>query len=336
MKVTSEKVVIIALGCNLVIFATKGVAAWLSGSSALFSETLHSLADSLNSVLLLIGIRRAAMPPDRRHPFGYTRAIYFWSFLGAVFMFGVIASGSIYRGYEQILYSSEIHHISWALATLVASIILESVAVFYAIRGLRLSSRPVNGRKTGVLASFRESGDPAVKLVFVEDFLSLSGVLMAFGGLLAVHFFGAPKLDGFTAVAIGLLIGVLAVYLMNENRKKLLGESASPRMEEDIRKHAMTDPEIHNVLSLKTIQVGANKVMAYLVVELEPDLAVEDVDDITYNLEKRIIREIPEVIDCFIEVVATTCEPCKERIKKQDGWMFKGKQKEVDEFADSR
>lgn len=324
MAVTCEKVVKIALACNLIIFATKGVAAWISGSAALFSETLHSLADCMNSIFLLIGISRAAKPADRTHPFGYTRAIYFWSFMGALFMFSIIASLSMVRGYQQIAHGEELAYANFAIASLVVSLALEAVAVSFAVRGIYCSTPSHAQGRRGLLANFRLSQDPAVKVVFIEDMLSFSGVIIAMAGIAGASFFGLRWLDGYAAVAIGFLIGIFGVFLMNENRRKLLGEAASPEMEEEIRRHALADTEIQSILSLKTIQVGSNRVMVYLVVELDPGMEVEELDDVTYSLEKRIIREIPEVIDCFIEVVSTTCEPCKERIRRKDGWMLRG------------
>lgn len=322
MKVTSERVILIAFACNVLIFAVKAISAWLSGSSAIFSETLHSLADCMNSVVLLIGIRRAAMPPNKQHPFGYTRAIYFWSFLGAVFMLMAIATGSVYRGYHQVLEPSELKYRTLSFITILASMAFEGVAVIFAIKGLLNSTKAMKGDRLGLFMRFKRCKDPAIKQIFVEDFLSFTGVTLALAGLVSIDIFGIKELDGYAGIVIGLLIGILAIYLMNENRKKLLGESASPEMEVLIRHTAMQDSRIKNVLSLKTLQVGANKVMAYMVVELDPHLEVEYVDDITYKLEKRITAKTPDVVDCFIEVIASDCEPCKVRLKKKDGWMY--------------
>jgi cation diffusion facilitator family transporter len=325
MKVTSERVILIAFACNVLIFAVKAISAWLSGSSVIFSETLHSLADCMNSIVLLIGIRRAAIPPNKQHPFGYTRAIYFWSFLGATFMLMAIATGSVYRGYQQVLEPSELKYRTLSFITILASMAFEGVAVIFAVTGLLNSTAPLKGGGSGLLARFKQCKDPAIKQIIVEDFLSLAGVTLAFAGLVAINIFGINAIDGYAGIAIGLIIGILAIYLMNENRKKLLGESASPDVAVLIRKTAMQDSRIKNVLSLKTLQVGTNKVMAYMVVELDPHLEVEYVDDITYKLEKRITAKTPDVVDCFIEVVASDCEPCKDRLKEKDGWMYQNK-----------
>jgi cation diffusion facilitator family transporter len=329
MKVTSQRVILIALTCNVVIFGVKALSAWLSGSSAIFSETLHSLADSMNSIVLVIGIKRALLPPNKQHPFGYTRAIYFWSFVGAVIMFMVIATGSIYRGYQQVLDPSEIKFQTISFVTLLISMAFEGVAVIFAVKGLLNSTNSLKNRDMGLIRRFIECKDPAIKQIFVEDFLSLSGVVLAFVGLVLVDIFGIIALDGYTGIAIGVIIGLLAIYLMNENRKKLLGESASPEMETMIREQAMADSRVKNVLSLKTLQIGTNKIWAYMVVELDPHMPVEYVDDITYKLEKRIISKTPDVVDCFIEVIASDCEPCKERIKKKDKWMYPKKDKTI-------
>ncbi|MBI5000511.1 MAG: cation transporter [Euryarchaeota archaeon] len=311
MTITSTKVVKIALACNLCIMAVKGIAAWLSGSSALFSETLHSLADSINSVLLLVGIQAAARPPDGKHPFGYSRAIYFWSLIGAVLMFGVIASASLFRGLEQIIHGGEIEYVELAIACTALSTAFEGVAVYYAIKGIHASKSSVTRHKKGILNAYRGSGDPTIKMVLIEDCLSLSGVIIALVGLVGVSVLGMHRIDGFAGLIIGFMIGVFALYLIDENRKRLLGESASIEMEEAIRRYALSDPDIVNVLSLKTIQVGANKVLVYLVIELEPKLLIEDVREITRSIEKRIVDGIPEVIDCFIEMDTPTPDKTK-------------------------
>lgn len=304
MNVTNEKVVKIAIYCNIIILTVKSLAAWLSGSSALFSEMLHSLSDTMNASILLVGIRLALKKPDKTHPLGYSRAIYFWSLISGVFMFGVIASTSMVRGYMQISEPYELKHIEFAIVSVLFVIGFEIVAAYYAYNGLYATYISYNGKKAGLIETFRKSRDPAVKLTFVEDCMSLSSGIIALVGLVLVYHFGMHQIDGYAALSIGFILAVMALYLINENRKKILGESAGEEIEMAIRRHALADTDIKDIVSLKTVQFGANKVMAYLVVEIDPDVQVEDLDDITFDLERRIIRGVPEVIDCFIEVVA--------------------------------
>lgn len=307
--ITSEKVVGIALALNLIMLATKGLIAWLSGSSAMFSEALHSLADSTNSVLLLVGLKTALKPPDRKHPFGHGKSVYFWSLIAAIFMFGGTSVSSMVRGYIQLHNPTHITYIDFAIIILVFSLLMELLAVMLAVRAIYLSTdAPINCKsklRTFVYA-FKHSEKPTVKVVFVEELAAFCGVLIALIAIVIVNLTGFLLLDAYAAVAIGMILSILALYLANENRSKLLMEAASPRIERAIRTHTLASAHVRDIVSLKTMRVGTDKVLVSLVVELDPEMHVESMDDVVANVEKKIISEIPEVIDCFIEVIADT------------------------------
>lgn len=305
MNPTPNRVVLIALICNLSIAITKSFGALLSGSASLFSETLHSFADSVNSIFLLVGIQRSAKPADKHHPFGYGKAIYFWSLITAIFMLGFVSMGSIARGYRQITEPRSLENFQIATAVLLVSFLLESVAVYFAarsvlsgVKGIKL----VSARH--LFIGLRQSNDPAIKLVFVEDLCSFTGVGIALCAVLLAGYTGNLAIDGYGAIAIGAMLGILAVFLANENREKLLGVSADPIVEKKIHLIAKLDPKIRDVIGLKTMRMGTNKVFVYMTVELEPAMRIEEADDVTAGVEKRIKSEIPEVVDCFIEVIA--------------------------------
>jgi len=295
----------IAFAANLSILAVKAASAYVTGSAALFSETLHSLADSMNSILLIIGLQLATRPPDRRHPFGYGKETYFWSFVAAVFMLGVISVSSIFRGYEQVVHSRAIENIDVAIFSLVICIALEAIAVSFAVQGLTRCANQVAGVCTrNPFKAFFNVHDPTLKLIFVEDFTALVGVLIALGAIGAVHQTGNQVIDGYASMTIGLVLGVLAVFLARENREKLIGLAADEGTERKISNIAMSHPGIKDVLSVKTMFMGTNKIIVHLVVEFEPDIRLDKLDDLMQGVEKRIKEQVPGVLDCFIEPIA--------------------------------
>ncbi|MEM2869770.1 MAG: cation diffusion facilitator family transporter [Thermoplasmata archaeon] len=295
----------VALAANLGIFVVKAVSAWLTGSAVLFSETLHSLADSTNSIFLMTGLYLASRPPDREHPFGYGKEVFFWSFVAAMFMLGVISVSSIYRGYEQIANTQDIKHIEFAIASLVAAAALECVAVAYAVQGLTKCASETTGiRMRNPFKAFFNVHEPTLKLIFVEDFTALLGVCIALGAIATVHGSGLNYIDGYAAVVIGVTLGVFAIFLARENREKLIGSAADEGTEKRIAALAKMEQGIRDVLSVKTMFMGANRIIVHLWVELDPDIPLERLDDLMMRVETRIKRNIPGVIDCFIEPVA--------------------------------
>ena len=297
--------VLIALAANLGIFSVKLVSAIWTGSAVLFSETLHSLADSTNSVFLLVGLRLALRPPDRKHPFGYGKETFFWSFVAALFMLGVISVSSIWRGERQIVENSPVANIDIALAGLGLSVILEAVAVSFAMRGLtRCAESQLHVCTNNPFKAFFRIQDPTLKLIFVEDFTALFGASLALGAIFIVHETNMNTLDGYASIMIGLVLGILAIYLAKQNREKLIGAAADEGTEELIVGIARSIHGIKDVLSVKTMFMGPNKIIVHLMVELDPDIRLYKLDDIMHKIEEAVKKRVPAVQECFIEPVA--------------------------------
>lgn len=295
----------IAFAANIGIFLVKAVSAYITGSAALFSETLHSLADSMNSVFLILGIFLASRPADRTHPFGYGKEVYFWSFVAAVFMLGVVSFSSIYRGYDQIIHEQTVENINVALAALAISIALEAVAVSFAVRGLTRCANQFGGVCTkNPFKAFRAVNDPSLKLIFVEDTVAMFGVSIALVFLFIVGQTDLHVLDGYASIIIGIVLGVLAVFLAMENRQKLIGAAADEVTEKRIADLARIEPGIKDVLSVKTMFMGSNRMIVHLLVEFDSQIRLDMLDDLMQDVEERIKREFPSVLDCFIEPVA--------------------------------
>ena len=295
----------IALAANIGIFIVKAAAAYITGSAAMFSETLHSLADSMNSVFLMLGIYLASRPADRTHPFGYGKEVYFWSFVAAMFMLGVVSVSSIYRGFDQITHETTVVNINVALIALAISIGLEAVAVSFAIQALTRCANQMGGVCTrNPFKAFRAVNDPTLKLIFVEDTVALFGVGIALAFIAVVRQTNIHILDGYASIIIGLVLGVLAIFLAMENREKLIGAAADEVTEKRIADIARMEPGIKGVLSVKTMFMGSNRMIVHLLVEFGPEIRLDRLDDLMQNVEKRIKQEIPMVVDCFIEPVA--------------------------------
>jgi len=295
----------IALAANIGIFMVKAASAYITGSAAMFSETLHSLADSMNSVFLILGIYLASRPADRTHPFGYGKEVYFWSFVAAMFMLGVVSVSSIYRGFDQITHETTVVNINVALIALAISIGLEAVAVSFAIQALTRCANQMGGVCTkNPFKAFRAVNDPTLKLIFVEDTVALFGVSIALGFIAVVRQTNLHVLDGYASIIIGLVLGVLAIFLAMENRQKLIGAAADEVTEKRIAEIALQEPGIKGVLSVKTMFMGSNRMIVHLLVESAREIRLEKLDDLMQNVEKRIKQEIPTVVDCFIEPVA--------------------------------
>ena len=292
----SQLVVYAALVGNLLIAVTKFVAAFFTGSSAMLSEGVHSLVDTGNEVLLLYGMHRAARPPDATHPFGHGRELYFWSFVVAVLIFAIGAGVSAYEGIMHILAPEPME------TPLTNYIVLAISAVFEGI-SWTIALREFNQEKgdLGYLEAIRKSKDPTTYTVLVEDSVALIGLVMAFLGILAAQLLDDPRLDGVASIAIGLLLGAVAIFLARESKNLLIGEPALPEVREAILKIASADKTIRHVNGVITTQLGPDQVVASLSLEFEDHLSVDDVERTIERLEAQIRKTNPDVTTLFVK-----------------------------------
>lgn len=303
---SSQKAIWVALAANFSIFMVKAAGAWISGSAALFSEALHSMADMFNSIFLLIGLHLALRPADDEHPFGYGKEIYFWSFIASIFMLGVTSAGSIYKGIQNIIHPHQIENVGWSLVALGVSALVESYAVYMAMKGV-LRDTGVSYQGFGIIPkAFRNVGrvsNPALKFVFFEDSIALLGVLLATLALVLVEFTGLLVFDGLISIVIGLLLGGMALFLAKENREMIIGQAAPDNMEQAIGDIAMSVDDVADVHDLKTMYVGPQDLLVNMEIEVSPDTTVEEMDDIVETVEKEIREKVPAVKHISIEVM---------------------------------
>jgi cation diffusion facilitator family transporter len=301
-EVDSTFTVLVAFGANLAIAAAKTFAAALSGSASMSAEAAHSWADTGNEVFLLVANRRSARDPDDRRPLGYGREAYVWSMLAAVGLFVVGAAVSIWRGITELLHGGEAGE-DYRLAYLVLGIafVLEGTSLLQAVRQLR---READEFETNLLDFAVTTSDPTVRAVFAEDSAALIGIAIAFLGILLHELTGAAAWDAAGSILVGVLLGVVAFFLIDRNRQFLTGEPGSPRIKEALVAELSNFPEVAEVRFLRPEFIGPKRLFVIASVDLVGDAVESSIARSLRDLEHRL-EENPYVA----EAVLTVSEP---------------------------
>jgi cation diffusion facilitator family transporter len=251
------RAVLYALGANSGILIAKGVAAAVTGSSAMLAEAVHSAADCGNQVLLLFGMKDARRAPDARHPLGYGRAVYFWAFLVAVLLFTLGGMFSIYEGWHKLHQTQPISNAGIAIGVLLIAIVLEAFSLAGCVREIR----KVSGTRT-LWQFFRTSRNSELIVVLAEDVAALAGLLFALIAVVVAFVSGNPVYDAIGSMAVGALLVVVAVLLSVEIKAMITGESAEAETEHAIRAFLKARTEVAEVYSLLTLQLGEGIMLA--------------------------------------------------------------------------
>jgi cation diffusion facilitator family transporter len=292
----SRTVVYAALAGNLAIAVIKFVAAALTGSSAMLSEGVHSLVDTINEVLLLYGLKRAAKPPDVSHPFGHGRELYFWSFIVAILVFGLGAGVSFYEGVVHLQNPEPIERPIVSYVVLVASFLSEIGSWWVAHREFRAATG-----NQGYLAAFRASKDPSVFTVLFEDSAALLGLVIAGAGIGAAQVLHMPRLDGVASIGIALVLAVSSILLAAEIKKLLIGEAAHPHVRESLLVIVGSDPDVVSANGVVTVQLGPNQVVAALSAEFHDQLTTPQIEACVSRIEAAVKQAHPEVTALFVK-----------------------------------
>jgi len=286
-----------AIAANAVIAVSKFAAGIISGSSAMLSEGIHSVVDTGNELLLLLGIHRSKKPADSLHPFGYGKELYFWSLIVAILLFGLGGGMSIYEGISHLRHPAEIRDPTWNYVVLGIAFVAEGTS--WAIALKKLLEKKKEGQ--GLWQALRASKNPAVFVVLAEDSAALAGILVAFLGVLLGHRLRNPYLDGAASIVIGLILTAVAGFLAYESRDLLVGESADEDVVQSIRKLAEADPAVVGVSRPLTMHFGPDQVLLNLDIEFRPNLSARDVTAAVDRLETNIRKERPSIKRIFIE-----------------------------------
>jgi len=293
---SSHKVVYTALAGNLMIAIAKFVAAAISGSSAMISEGVHSLVDTVNEVLLLYGLHRAGMPPDRTHPFGHGRELYFWSFIVALLVLSMGAGVSFYEGVMHIRHPEVIERPLINYLVLAVSFVFEGTSWSIALREFRKRKG-----KLGYFEAFRLSKDPTTFTVLLEDSAALLGLLVALAGLVGAQTLGQPALDGVASIGIACVLATSALLLARETKGLLIGETAHPAVSESILAIAGSDDGVRCANGVLTVQMGPSQVVAALSAEFEDALTTPQIEACIDRIEREAKRAHPEIISLFVK-----------------------------------
>jgi cation diffusion facilitator family transporter len=297
MKSGSKLVVLAALVANSLITAIKYVVALITGSSAMLAEAVHSTADTGNQVLLLLGLKRSRKPPDAAHPFGYGQEQYFWSFVVANMLFFVGAVVSVYEGIHKLQDPQPIERPWLIYAILGVAALIESVALFFAIKELNQTRRP----GTGLFKAVQETKDTNVAVVFFEDTAALLGLTIAFVGVLLSQLTGMMLFDGVASIFIGVLLAVVAFVLAHETKELLIGEAASPENVAAIRQAAANTPGVKAVGNILTMHLGPRRILINMNVDFEDQLRAEELEGVVDMMEENIRKAVPAADKIFIE-----------------------------------
>jgi cation diffusion facilitator family transporter len=296
----SKKVVIAALAGNMAIAACKFGAAFLSGSTATLAEAVHSLADTGNQGLLLIGIRLAARPPDARFPFGRSGEKYFWPFVVALMLFSVGGAFAVYDGVQHVMHPK--HDVGsrwWSYGVLGVSLAFEAMSFKVAWGEFKVLAK---GRHW--LTAVKEARDPTIPLVLAEDTTALVGLALAFTAVLASDLTGQAFWDPVGSICIGVLLAVVAIALARLTHGLLIGASADP--EEEGRALEITEgvEGVEKVTQLLTFHVGPEVAILSMKIGFQKGMAVEQVEETINEIERRIRAEVTTMRKIFIEVDA--------------------------------
>ena len=291
----STRTLVVALLANLGIAVSKFFAAWITGSSAMLTEGVHSVVDSTNQLLLMWGRRAAKRPPDKLHPFGYGRELYFWSFVVAVLVFSLGAGVSVYEGIIHIAHPEPAVSPVIAYAVLLVAFLLEGWSTLEAFNDFKKAK----GR-TGWFKAIRTSKDPPAFIVLLENGAAMAGIVAAAVGLLLSQLTHNPFYDGAASVVIGIILGFTALLLAYESKGLLIGESADPVLVEHLRDLACDQPGVVGVGDVLTLHSSPDQVTVMMNVDFRDSILAGEVERVVCKIEDEARERWPQVKRLFV------------------------------------
>ena len=295
----SKKIIYAALAGNALIAVTKFGAAFVTRSSAMFSEGIHSAVDTGNQVLLLWGLHRSKKPPDERFPFGHGKEIYFWSFIVAILIFALGAGISVYEGIKHLLHPRPVENASVSYIVLALAMVFEGAAWLFAWKEFT----KVKGR-FGYIQAVQRGKDPSTFVVLFEDTAAMAGLVVAFVGIFLGQVTGNLYFDGAASVLIGLILGGTAIWLAYETHGLLIGEGANPEVLEAIREIVGRHEVIQHVNEVATMHMGPEYILVNLSVDFKSEASSDDVESVVKALDGELKAALPRVKRVFVEAEA--------------------------------
>lgn len=292
---SSIKTILYAFLANLGIGITKLSAALYTGSGSMLAEAIHSFADTSNQVLLFIGLKRSQRQPDEKHPLGYGKVIYFWSFLVAILLFSLGGLFSVYEGVHK-LHNIEPLQSAWiALLVLSISIFLETLSLYGALKEIQKIKVDMP-----LLQWLKESKQAELVVVFGEDVAALMGLIIAFIFVFLSYWFGNSMFDALGSIFIGILLIVISILISIRIKSMIIGESANETIIREINEIISHMPKIERIFRIITVQLGPD-IMLSAKIKMKPPQTLEEVVENINHLERTIKEKIPEIKWSFIE-----------------------------------
>ena len=291
------KAVVAALLANVGIAVAKFVGFLITGSASMLAESVHSVADSGNQALLLLGGRKARKAPTAEHPFGYGRERYFWAFVVAIILFSLGGMFATYEGIEKIRHPHELESVTVAIVILLVAIVLEA----FSFRTAVIEAKKIKDPQMTWWSFTRRSKNPELPVVLLEDFGAQVGLVLALVAVVVADATGEPVWDGVGTLAIGLLLIVIAVVLAIEMKGLLIGESASAGDLEKIAAAMEIEPSVQRLIHMRTQHIGPEELLVGAKLELVPDLSVSEAAEAVDRIEASVRRAVPIARIMYLE-----------------------------------
>jgi cation diffusion facilitator family transporter len=291
-----RRAIIAAFFANLGIAIAKFIGFAFTGAASMLAEAVHSVADTSNQGLLLLGGARARRQPTPEHPFGYGRERYFWSFVVALVIFTLGSMFALYEGEEKLRHPHELESAGWAVGILAIAIVFEIFSLRTAIQ----ESNHVRGDQSW-WAFIRRSKVPELPVVLLEDIGALIGLVLALVGVSVAEITGNPRWDAAGSIAIGVLLGFIAITLIVEMKSLLIGESASPGVLAAIVQTIETTPRVRRVIHMRTQHLGPEELLVAAKLELDPELTVPELAKAIDAVEASVRTAVPEARVIYLE-----------------------------------
>jgi cation diffusion facilitator family transporter len=291
-----------AMAANAAIATTKFIVAGITGSSAMLSEGIHSLVDTGDSILLLVGKHRSLRPPSPEHPFGHGKELYFWSLIVGVLIFGLGGGVSLYEGIQHVREPHPLKDAHWSYIVLGLAAVFEGISFTIAWRAFRRERGDA-----GFWEALHRSKDPTVFTVVVEDGAALLGLAVAALGVFCSHQLQMPRLDGVASIVIGLLLAGVAVLLARETKGLLIGEPARSGIVERVADIVMAKEWITGVNHVRTIHSSPRQVFVAISADFRDDLTMGEAETLIEALESELRAAIPELRSIYIRPEKASC-----------------------------
>lgn len=287
-----------ALAANLAIAAIKLVAAAVTGSSAMTSEGIHSLVDTSNEMLLLLGIKRSHKPPDKHRPFGYGKELYFWAFIVSLLFFLLGGIMSVYEGVEHLRHKQVIQHSVWNYAVLGIAFLFDGISLITALRAFNKQRGSIP-----FWQAVKSSKDPSTFVVLFEDAADVTGILIAVTGISLSQILDAPFIDGIASLLIGLLLTGVALALVRESHSLLMGETVDHKEMHEVKKFVEQESFVEKLNGQQSMYLAPEEVILLLNIKFHKQIPVEDAAENIRKLRTNLQQRYPHYRHVFIEPV---------------------------------